>query len=172
MNTYLLSILLLVVASHHCACRSAEQKTPGVITISYGLAGERPLYRYIIHQQGTNGLMYELNTQGRRIASGTMDVHLELSDLANRLLKDCSVLLGQLEQSPTGRTMLNKSLQISFATSAFEQSSTLTANDQMLRTFVGKSQTVCRIFTELSADKPKMYRLWDEPGPLKSFMVK
>jgi hypothetical protein len=139
-----------------------------LLSISYEPSDRKALFRYAI-TEGTQGLSYELRSDENLIAAGRLQGLRSLAQTAKELFEDFS------SSSTNSQTMFPgsgamKSIRIVYRCGIFEHTASITASDETLVAFMSRSYQVRKLFSELSQDKPKMYRLWDDPGPLKAHM--
>jgi hypothetical protein len=141
-----------------------------MISISYGPSGQSALFTYVIVEGRAHDFHYELTSHdGKTIASANLQESSTLAELAKGLFEEFSHFATN-SQSKAMVSGLVKELKIKFSNGSFEQTVGLTASDETLTGFISSSDRIRALFGKLSADKPKMYRLWNEPGPLKAFM--
>ncbi len=65
---------------------------------------------------------------------------------------------------------MRKSISVAWAKGDFEQIVAVSGDDETLDAFLAHTHMIRELFEKVSDGKPKLYRLWDEPGPLKAVM--
>ena len=163
------SIYLWLLAHYACLAMSAGE-TNGVISISYGLQGQDALYTYRIAQRPTNQeLTYALSSKGKPVVAGRLQSGGPVEVLARGLFKDFNEASMQFQETPTTDGPI-KSIRITYTSAIFRQEVSITASERDLQAFIASTHAIRALLQVLSADKPKLFRLWDDPGPLKQFM--
>jgi hypothetical protein len=160
------SFVLMLAISAKCE-QPAESKT--MITISYGKEGEAPLFAYKLKAQGDLSISCELVANGKTLSQQSLKGCPPLGVLANELLKDFATTETQLG-SDSKESSVGKSLAIQVCGSGLCRTMTVSGSDALLTEMISKSKAARDLFGQLSADQPKMYRLWDDPGPLKAML--
>jgi hypothetical protein len=148
---------------------TAEKKNNFMITICYGPEGQKPLYSYQIFEDTRGALSCKLSSGQKTISSGKLEWPSDLHALTSALLDDFAKSTTGFEAKAKTKGM-RKSISVAWAKGDFEQVVAVNGDDETLNAFIAHTHMIRELFEKVSDGKPKLYRLWDEPGPLKAMM--
>ncbi len=163
--------LLLVVAAMLSVGQVTLHAQMNTISISYGVDGAPPLYTYLVKRHSDAWISCEIVAQGETVEHHRFDWRSDIDILSRDLLADFGQVASKVQpmtEVPDGQ---RKKIAIVCVGPGVETAATVTGSDEWLTAFIAKSVVIRELFSRVSLGKPKMYRLWESPSPMGSFLT-
>lgn len=141
------------------------------ISIAYGVEGEPAVYSYQITQHGSDQMNCELRAGGKTIERERFEWRSDLQALSRDLLNDFAQGVAKIETAGSVPKDQRKKIVVVCGGSGWGSTVEVTGSDEALAAFIARSVVIQELFGKVSSGKPKMYRLWETPGPMGSFLT-
>jgi hypothetical protein len=163
--------ILLTIAAMLSGWQTTLNAKMNTISIAYGIDGEPAIYMYRIVGHDGARITCELVAGGKTVEREQFEWRSDLHALSCDLLGDFGQTSAKTESATPVPKDHRKTITIVCAGPGAEATVAITGSDAVLTTFIAQSAVIRELFGRVSFGKPKMYRLWEIPNQMGSYLT-